>query len=181
MKVKRMKITPDSSVEDFALRFLRGRIIWRDVPKLGITNFGNIISMLLYRQAPFQVELFIVPFDSSSFTEHRHPDVDTVEFGLCGDNELFINGKEGHTREQIALWLADNYKAMPIRIKPDDWHYGIGHTPYSFLSIQKWLHGVKPSSVGLNWEGAPASREQEIMWEQSRLTESFEQSQHVRL
>lgn len=163
-----MKITPESSVEDFALRFLRGRIIWRDIPKLGITNFGNIISMLLYRQAPFQVELFIAHHLTSSFTEHRHPDVDTVEFGLAGDNDLFINGKPGHTREQIAAWLQGNYKAMPIRIKPEDWHSGAGRTPYSFLSIQKWLNGVKPSSVGLNWEGFPSSTEQWQMWQQDK-------------
>ncbi len=160
----KVKITSDTTVEQFALQFLKGRIIWRDVPKMGIINFGNIISMLLYRQPPFQVELFIVPHDKSSFTNHRHPDVDTIEFGLCGDNELFVNGKEGHTREQIKLWLADNYKAMPIHIRPEDWHSGIGHTPYSFLSIQKWLNDVQPTSVGLNWIGEASSIEQEAMW-----------------
>lgn len=162
MMVIVMILNEDTNVEQFALQFLKGRIIWRDIPKLGITNYGNMISMLLFRQGQFQVELLIAPDNQSSFTEHRHPDVDTVEFGLCGDNELFINGREGHTREQIKLWLADNYKAMPIRIKPTDWHSGIGHTPYAFLSIQKWLNGVSPTSVGLNWEGMYSSEEQAI-------------------
>lgn len=158
-----MKITPDSTVEDFTAHFLlRGRFMWRDVPRLdNIRNFGNIISMILYRQPPFQVELLIVPHQHSSFTTHRHPDVDTVEFGLCGDSVFIKNGKPGHTDAQMASWLAGDYDTPLIRLTPNDWHSGYGNTPYSFLSIQKWLHDVEPTSVGLNWDGDTSSTEQE--------------------
>lgn len=154
-----MKITSDTDIEQFAIHWLKGRIIWRDVPKTGIRNFGTIISMLLYRKPPFQVELLIVPDATSSFPNHRHPDVDTVEFGLSGEGDLFIDGIPAYTREQIALWKDGKFKALPIRISPNNWHSGAARTPYSFLSIQKWLHGVEPTSVGLNWEGDLASTE----------------------
>jgi len=52
-----VKITSDSTIEQFALHFLKGRIIWREVPKMGITNFCSIMSMLRWRKPPFQVEL----------------------------------------------------------------------------------------------------------------------------
>lgn len=162
-----MKITPDTDIEQFAVHWLNGRIIWRDVPKAGITNFGTIISMLLYRNPPFQVELLIVPGATSSFPSHRHPDVDTVEFGLSGEGDLFINGQQAYTDEQARLWKEGKFKALPIHISPTDWHSGCGYTPYSFLSIQKWLHGVVPTSVGLNWEGDLASTEHRDLIDQA--------------
>lgn len=154
----------DVDVEQFALHFLRGRISWRSVPRCNaIRNFGNIISLVLYREPPFQVELFIVPHDISTFTEHRHPDVDVVEFGLSGDAALYINGVPSCSKEDVQHWLHSDIATIPIHIGPTDVHSGEGFTPYSFLSIQKWLHGVQPSSVGLNWIGEPSSSEQWAM------------------
>ena len=158
-----MKVTNETDIEQFAVHFLKGRIIWRNVPKDGIINFGKIISLCLYRKGVFQVELFISTEHNSTFPNHRHPDVDTVEFGLSGYGQLFVNDKPSYTEQQMEAWLAGNFKALPIRIQPTDWHSGIGHKPYAFLSIQKWLNGVKPTSVGLNWEGEASSVEQEQM------------------
>ena len=169
-----VKITSDSTIEQFALHFLKGRIIWRDVPKMGITNFGSIMSMLLYRKPPFQVELLIVPDSTSSFPAHRHPDVDTVEFGLSGQGDLFVNGVASYTENQIQLWLAGNFKALPIHIGPTDWHSGAARTPYAFLSMQKWLHDVEPSSVGLNWEGETVSTKHDALLINTKL-QSLEQ------
>lgn len=160
-----MKITDLNTVEEFALYFLKGRMLWRDVPRLeSIRNFGSIISMLLYRKPPFQVELLIVPHQQSSFTTHRHPDVDSVEYGLCGDHVFILNGEPGYTQEQMNSWLSGNYNTPLIHILPTDWHSGYNNSPYAFLSIQKWLHNVQPTSVGLNWEGELVSEEhKEIM------------------
>lgn len=157
----------DLSVMDFAKRFITGRLDWRDVPRQGLINFGNIISLVIYRKIPFQVELFIVPNRPSSFTEHVHPDVDVVEFPLSGVNTLYINGKEAHTALQASEWLLWNLPSPLVPIKPTDVHSGFSDVPYAFLSLQKWLHGVAPTSVGLNWVGEPASKEQQALLAQA--------------
>ena len=153
----------DVSVLSFAVRFITGRLDWRDVPRLGLINFGNIISLVIYRSVPFQVELFIVPHAPSFFTEHRHPNVDVVEFPLAGVNRLYINGVQVHSDLDTAEWVQGLQKSPLIQIKPTDLHSGDSHSPYAFLSIQKWLNGVTPTSVGLDWDGEPASPEQRVM------------------
>lgn len=154
----------DDELATFAKRFLTGRVNWRAVPRLNnVTNFGNVISFVLYREGQYQVELFIIPNDISTFTEHRHPDVDVVEFGLCGEGMLLVNGKLSHTEDELKAWLDGHIPTYPVRVRPTDMHSGYGMSPYAFLSIQHWLHGVVPSSVGLNWIGEPASVEQAQM------------------
>ena len=153
----------DIDVMNFAKRFIAGKINWRHTPRDGIINFGNIISICIYRDIPFQVELFIVPFAPSSFTEHIHPDVDVVEYALAGYNNLYINDNLAFTKLNGMKWLSGTEETSLIRIHPWDKHKGTANMPYAFLSIQKWLHGVTPTSVGLNWSGTPASREQAKM------------------
>ena len=149
----------------FAKRFLLGRINWWDLPRSsGVTNFGNIVSLVLYRKKPFQVELFIVPDAPSSFTEHKHPNVDVIQFGLTGDAGLFVNSKLACSEADVLRWMNGEFKTPFVRIHPTDWHSGLGRTPYAFLSIQHWLNGVEPTSVGIEWEGEPSSVEQEALW-----------------
>ena len=153
------------TLEQFVRRFLTGRVKWWDIPKIGaVTNFGTIISLVLYRKGQFQVELFISGRNNGEFPVHRHPDVDTYEFPLSGDNILYMNGRPIYTPEQTAQWLTGNLYATAVHISPNDWHAGIGNTPYAFLSMQHWLNNVQPTSVGLNWIGDPSSVEQQEMW-----------------
>ncbi|MGL5936903.1 MAG: hypothetical protein ACRCZI_14910 [Cetobacterium sp.] len=154
----------DSDFIKFVGRFLTGRISWLSVPRVNaITNFGNIISFVIYRKDQYQVELFIVPSSPSSFTNHRHPDVDTYEFPLSGDNTLYFDGRPIYTEAQINVWLSGLSKSQPVHISPSQYHSGDARTPYAFLSIQYWLNGVPPSSVGLNWDGELSSSEQAYM------------------
>ncbi len=156
-------IYKDITVLDFARKFIAGKLNWLHCPRLGLTHFGNIISQVIFRDIPFQVELFIVPSAPSSFTEHTHPDVDVVEYPLSGVNVLYVNGKEAHTVLQAEGWLAGELPSPLVRIEPTDKHSGQSDMLYSFLSIQKWLNGVAPTSVGLNWMGEPSSSEQAQM------------------
>lgn len=151
---------PGMNLDLFVKRFLTGRINWSAVPRLGVTNFGNVVSVVLYRKGQFQVELLIGPTEGESFPAHRHPDVDSYEFPLSGENMLAMNGVDLYDRQQVKGWIAGAYKSQPVHISPDDWHSAISYTPYAFLSIQHWLHGVTPTSVGLNWIGETSSREQ---------------------
>lgn len=153
-----------SELEAFAKRFLLGRINWWNVPRQGaVINFGNIVRLLLVRQPPFQVELFIVPDAPSSFTEHTHPHVDVIQFGLTGDAGLFVNAQPSCSEEDVDRWLRGDIKTAPIHINPWDAHSGYGKTPYAFLSIQQWLPGVEMTSVGLDWVGQSSSVEQDAL------------------
>lgn len=156
-----------SPLQQFAKRFLLGRINWYAVPRLNaIYNYGDIISLVLYRKEQFQVELFIVPVSPSSFVEHTHPDVDVMEFALSGITELFVNGKLLSYTDiaEADAWLLGDVPTAPICIAPGIPHRGQGITPYAFLSIQHWLNNTKPTSVGLNWHGAATSPEQAQLW-----------------
>jgi hypothetical protein len=148
------------ALKQFAHEYLTGRYGWNHVPRMGLTHFGNIISLILYRKGQFQVELFISPTETSEFSAHRHPDINAFEFPLSGRNVFYVNGEPVYNNRQIALWLWGKLPSQLIPVHHTDWHSGEGMTPYAFLSIQEWLHGVTPSSAGLNWEGPPSCQRQ---------------------
>ena len=113
-----------------------------NTPNESPTNFnGTLSGTVLYRKEPYQVQLFIVQ-PNSNIEAHIHPNVDSYEVFVGGDITFICDGVE---YEQNAT---GNY----IRVKPNSWHGGIfGKRGGSFLSVQKWLNGVTPTSVGDDW------------------------------
>lgn len=113
-------------------------------------NYGSVLSLVIYRSGPWQAELFILKPGPGFPRMHRHPDVDSYEFVLSDRMPLIVNGRDVSRGRPNA---GDLYA-----VSTSDWH-GIGDVPQggSFLSIQRWNNDVKPSSVGLNWEGTPVS------------------------
>lgn len=155
----------DVEFSRFVKHFLTGRINWRAIPRQNaIYNFGNIISLVVYRHDQYQVELFIAPKAPSTFTPHTHPHVDVVEFGLTGHVLLNINNMPVCTVDEFHAWQRGEMNTVPVHILPTAIHSGQGVTPYAFLSLQHWLNGVAPTSVGLNWHGDASSVEQQAMW-----------------
>jgi len=122
-----------------------------------VYDYGLVRSLVLYRDAPYQVELFTVRPGGEFPEEHRHPACDTYEVGLYGEIPLTVNGQPA---TYTLLPLADGQLIPVCRIRPEDWH-GAAAIPEggAFLSVQQWLHGVEPTSIGLNWEGAAVSPE----------------------
>lgn len=99
---------------------------------------------VLYRSGPYQVELFTIKPNTVGVA-HVHPNVDSYELYVSGDIDFTIDGKLYSCTDQIV-------KPVPVRIYPHYWHEGVtSATGGSFLSIQKWLNGVPPSSVTLDW------------------------------
>jgi quercetin dioxygenase-like cupin family protein len=106
--------------------------------------YDAIYGVVLYRQAPYQVQLFIMPPDSF-IEDHIHPNVDSYEVFLGGDIIFRCNGEE-HVQDVLGA---------SIRVLPNSWHGGkFGKRGGSFLSIQKWLNNVPPTSVGNDWHDA---------------------------
>ena len=106
------------------------------------TNFnGELCGVVLYRQDCYQVQLFIVK-PNSVIEPHIHPNVDSFEVFIGGDINFSCN----------YYWFQQNVICQSIRVKPESWHGGkFGEKGGCFLSVQKWLNGVKPSSVGNDW------------------------------
>ena len=121
-------------------------------------DFGPILSQVIYRSDPWQVEFVILRHALGLPPQHRHPDVDTYDFGLGGERPPFFVGNES------AVNLRDEIRPL-YRVASTDWH-GIGEVPprgACFLSLQEWKNDVAPSAVGLNWEGTPMSIKHKIM------------------
>jgi hypothetical protein len=102
---------------------------------------GNLSGLVLYRSGQYQVQLFIIKEDAI-IKAHCHPNVDSYEVTVSGKVAFEVNG---FRHEDRALW--DH-----VRVLPDAMHTAyIGKGGGAFISVQKWLNGVKPSSVGWDW------------------------------
>ena len=122
-----------------------------------VYDYGPVRSLLLYRDPPFQVELFTIAPGSGFPEEHRHPHVDTFEVHVWGEIVLTVNGQ---VAEPVRIPQEHGGLLLLTRVRQTDWH-GAHPIPGggAFLSIQHWLDGVAPTSVGLDWEGTPPSPE----------------------
>lgn len=112
-------------------------------PKTGAIEFAEgVTAITLYREDNFQVQMIIVP-PNHVIPPHTHPDVDSFEVFFTGDITFYINGKIPEESPELGA---------PIRVRPDDVHSGeFGPAGGAFLSIQRWLNGIAPTSVGYNW------------------------------
>lgn len=129
---------------------------------------GNLHGVTLYRDGEWQVQLLSIK-PNSIIIEHRHPNVDTYEVYFSGQHVLGMNSKVLYTLEDLAK-LQDPQLPTPFgfgvatRIAPPDWHWvKFGEQGGSFLSIQKWLNGVKPTSVGHDWEEKGENHEVKVV------------------
>jgi hypothetical protein len=110
---------------------------------------ATIAGTVLYRQYPYQVQLFITP-PNTVIDEHIHPNVDSYEVYLSGDIAFSCNG---HVFSSPKI-------GESIRVRTSYWHGGkTGNMGATFLSIQKWLNDVQPSSVANDWHDHGKNKE----------------------
>jgi quercetin dioxygenase-like cupin family protein len=103
--------------------------------------YGVLRGVVLYRKDNFQVQLFMLP-PNSNIDAHIHPNVDSYEVYISGDINFMCNDE----------WFTPTEVGASIRIFPNSWHGGkFGERGGCFISIQKWLNGVPPTSVGADW------------------------------
>ena len=138
-------------------------------------DYGSVVSYVIYRGGRFQAEFFSLQPGPGFPRQHRHPDVDSVEFILSRHVPLIINsadvsGLDGcGGRLGIAMpEAADSVNAGTLYpVLSTDWH-GVGDVPDggAFISLQEWMNAREPTSVGLNWEGTPVSLKHRAMLRQ---------------
>lgn len=112
-----------------------------------LSHVADTHGVVLYRQKPYQVELFNVK-PNSEIPAHIHPNVDSFEVFLGGDVEFICDN----------IVYKQNVIGVSTRVRPSSWHSGkFGKRGGSFLSIQKWLNDVEPKFVGDDWAGEDGS------------------------
>lgn len=159
-----------ASLREFAKWFLSQPISVLRPPRSAIYQFelpsGVVQSIVLYRGAPFQVELISgLPLQgwqskaNSAVPEHCHPNVDSIEYVLCGEIGFTICGQPVCSDSEVSGIAEDGASLMcgkRMHIKPNVPHgAAIGPSGAAFLSIQEWREGATITSVGIDWDGPP--------------------------
>lgn len=117
---------------------------------------GGVTKVLWHREGQFQTQMFVMP-PNYIIPEHTHPNVDSFEVYLGGQISFSHSGyfvvkentfnKTTITGENVGNWSI-------VQVNHNDKHGGvIGEHGGVFLSVQKWLNGVKPHCVACDYEG----------------------------
>lgn len=126
-----------ATLRRFTFWWLKNRPI---APPLdSVTHAGEFAGVVLYREEPFQVQLWIGK-PNATIPTHSHPHVDTYEAIIAGGAE-FVTEKDE--------WL----KSL-LRIRDNEPHSGLMSAKgVSFLSFQRWEDGRHLTSIHLDWSG----------------------------
>ena len=128
-----------------------------EVPGINSIHFmDNLTAITLYRKDQFQIELVLCS-PNSEIPDHVHPNVDSFEIYMSGSIMFRNQGKlliEKHEADAVNWNGFSARRSTCIRVRPEDQHGAtIGNAGGAFLSIQQWLNGVKPTTVGHDWSG----------------------------
>jgi hypothetical protein len=155
-------------LHDFLTWFLAQGPVLGKVPVMSaVNNFGqdnqggHVMSGIWYRNKQFQVELFIVS-GPCIIPEHTHPNVDSYEVLLGGQIRFSRDGK-WLIPETYQVDVSKNgtspYRGETVRVSHNTPHGGVvGDGGAMFFSVQHWLNGIEPHSVGFDWSGITSSQ-----------------------
>jgi hypothetical protein len=127
-----------------------------ELKPIEVRNSGNRMSMIVYREPPFQVEL-VIWMPGCVVPAHRHPNIDSIQLAVSGELTLLLGSDEATTNELVArskTWKAETLAKRPVRVRASDWHGGkTGSTGATFFSFQQWTEGSKQTAAGIDWHG----------------------------
>lgn len=134
---------PDMGVHEFAEWWMATKPLKPPADNEALRYVKGIHGVTLYRDGQFQVQLFIgVP--GSFAPKHAHPNIDSID--------IVIAGRAGFVSERGEY---DKDKRR-IHVLPNEMHVTrAGRDGGAFFTIQKWRHGMTPTSVEMDWIGEP--------------------------
>lgn len=149
----RMRSVPDELAE-FCRWYFEGGIKLKP-PQDGLLfqrrDGTGAISVVLFRDPPYQVELIIFE-PGSQIPEHRHDHIDTIEVMVSGALELFVDGLQCVYERPPRPGTGMNRDVLKfVPIPSDAYHHGRTAGGGCFLSVQRWKD-MTPSHVGLEWQ-----------------------------
>jgi hypothetical protein len=118
---------------------------------------GNGPGLVIHRAGEFQAQLFICE-PNSAIPEHTHPNVDSFEAHVGGDLHFYVEGApsipEDHLHDRRNG--ASRWWGRAVRVRQGVKHHlKVGPAGGAFVSVQRWLNGVAPTSVDDDWDGSP--------------------------
>jgi hypothetical protein len=146
----------------FLYWFLEAPIALLKPPEVGaVTAHESVVTLTLLKVPPYQVELVTLLPNSPAWPgQHCHPNVDSYEVALFNSLDFIKNGEVCNGPERVVpvKYCGTTLHAGCVRLLPTDWH---GTKPLkggaALISVQKWLNGVEPTSVGNDWKGEPTT------------------------
>lgn len=114
-------------------------------PEDAISYIDGILSLILHREGPFQLELFTVPGDKANIPQHINPGVDSYEVSIAGGEGGYfvVDGtKQDFTRYKEPIFIDEN-TSHGLDCKSD----------VTFLSFQQWKGKPPSGSVVESWSG----------------------------
>lgn len=135
-----------------------------------IMAIDGILGLTLFRFNQYQVQLFIAGPDVE-VPEHTHPNVASYEVAIFGvelthSGEVRVPMQRSMAPRPITTpWeipvTLDYFKRL--RVNPNDIHGGRSSPKGgSFMSLQEWQNGIKPTSVAADWSGPTLGRKHEL-------------------
>jgi hypothetical protein len=134
---------------------------------LPMTFLEGIHGVTVYRQPPFQVQLFLAA-PNTVIPTHTHPNIDSYEVFLYGMEFTHSDNVIISMEQAMLAGASQNGGQMPnrplaqfqtIRVLPDDRHGGRSSLQGgAFLSVQHWRNDVAISSVERDWDGNTMGR-----------------------
>lgn len=145
------------TVEEFRDWYMAQGMPIRTPFNLPIHYTDNAMSLCLYREGQFQVELYLTkPFSTSP--PHTHPDVESAFVYLTGNIDFDIEGRNLPSNRDKQYARADGAHRLfgATSSSPDGLAHwlNIGKEGGAFLSFEYWKEG-SPTSVTTNWKGDP--------------------------
>ena len=123
-----------------------------------IYDVDGFYSHVQFRKDQYQVQIFSTP-SNFIIPEHKHPNVDSFEIYLSGDIDFSLDGSWLSNWDIKDHTFIDNL--FVVEVEHDAIHGAIfGEGGGRFMSVQHWINEVKPSCVGLDYDGLGVSTKQ---------------------
>ena len=145
-----MRSLPDEvsqELREYYARVVNGRTIVLLPPADGIKFYNGGGAIVLHREGQFQCELMFSQRDIE-VAAHRHPHVESLDIMISGDVYAERNGvMEVSPKPPRPNGVAHDFM-RPHPFPLNSLHAGAaGARGGCVLMVQRWLHGVKPTSV----------------------------------
>ncbi len=137
---------------DYAQWFMAAAPTHHRRPVGEVVHYDPATAIVMDRDEQFQVELYTFPA-GVDIPAHKHPNVESIEIGICGQLLVFLDGKcvQGpFSMERAAVTFMNRGFRIPANI---DHYVSLGPPGGAFFSVQKWLNGKIPTSIGDDWAG----------------------------
>jgi len=128
--------------------------------KNAIFKTAQARALVLYREGQYQAELYLAMPNTHS-PEHSHPGVENAVMVIGGEPNSTVNGEiELDTRpylnEPNEEGLCKLYGMAGAIQYDNDTHSLITYDKGAcFISLEKWRDDIEPTSVTIQWDGAP--------------------------